>query len=99
MGAATTDGDNSMPRLLPPITCVFAGMVATVLSSCARDCVAPEAVYAQGPPAGVDYGPGLAPQPYGQPPGSSPYQPPPGSPPPYGPPPGSYPYGPRPGSS
>jgi len=60
-----------MTRLLPVITCVFVGMVATLVSSCARDCVAPEAVYAQRPPAGVDYGSGPGPQPYGPPPGTS----------------------------
>ena len=72
-------------------------MVAILVSSCARDCAAPEAVYAERPPAGVDYGPGPGPPPYGQPPGSYPYGPPPGAP-PYGTSPGSYPYGPAPGA-
>src|SRR5215469_13621579 len=52
-----THGGNSLSKLAPPSTCVFVGMAATLVSSCARDCVAPEAVYAQRPPAGVDYGP------------------------------------------
>jgi len=30
-----------MNRFLPPITCVFVGVVGTLVSSCARDCVAP----------------------------------------------------------
>jgi len=69
-----------MTRLLPAITCVFVGMVATLVASSARDCVAPEAVYAQRPPAGVDYGSGPGSQPYGrQPPGSYPCGPRPGT--------------------
>jgi hypothetical protein len=94
-----------MTRLLPPITCVFVGMVATLVSSCARDCVAPEAAYAPRPSAGLDYGSGPGIPQYGPPPGAPPYGPPPGSypygPPPgaqYGAPPGSQ-YGPRPGAS
>src|SRR6516165_1658065 len=83
-----------MTRLLPVITCVF--VVATLVSSCARDCGVPEA--AQRPPGGVDYGSGPPPQPYGQSPGSYPSGPPPGSY-PYGPPAGAPPYGPPPGSS
>ena len=47
-----------MTRVLPVITCVF--VVATLVSSCARDC-APEAVYAERPSAGVDYGSGPPP--------------------------------------
>src|SRR6516165_3235249 len=86
-----------MSRLPPPITCAFVGMAATLVSSCARDCVAPEAVYAQRPPAGVDYGPAPSSPPYGPPPGSYPYGSPPGAP-PYGTSPGSYPYGPPPGA-
>src|SRR6516225_6138857 len=65
-----------MTRVLPAITCVFVGIVATLVSSCARDCVAPEAVYAQRPSAGVDYGSGPGAQPSGPPPGSYPYGPP-----------------------
>jgi hypothetical protein len=69
-----------MTRLLPAITCVFVGMVATLVASSARDRVALEAVYAQRPPAGVDYGSGPGSQPYGrQPPGSYPYGPRPGT--------------------
>jgi len=101
-----THGGNSLSKLAPPITCVFVGMAATLVSSCARDCVAPEAVYAQRPPAGVDYRPAPGSPPYGQPPssysygspsGSYPYGSPPGAP-PYGTSPGSYPYGPPPGA-
>jgi hypothetical protein len=48
-GAATElIGGNSMIRLLPPITRMFVETVATLVSSCARDCVAPEAAYARG---------------------------------------------------
>ena len=45
-------GANSMYRFLPPITCVFVVMVATLLSSCARDCAGPGAAYAAPPPPG-----------------------------------------------
>jgi hypothetical protein len=102
MGAAKPYGGDSMHRFLPPITCVFVGVVATLVSSCARDCVAPEAAYAARPPAGS--GPGIqqyalpppAPQ-YGSPPGAYPYGASPGTP-PYGPPPTGQ-YGPPPGAS
>jgi hypothetical protein len=80
---------------MPAITCVFVGMVATLVSSCARNC---EAVYAQRPAAGVDYGSGPGFQPYAQPPGSYPSGPPPAIT-PYEAPPGSYPYEPQPGTS
>jgi|SRR6266571_7503452 len=102
MGAAKSYGGDSMNRFLPPITCVFVGVVGTLVSSCARDCVAPEAAYAARPPAGS--GPGIqqyalpppAPQ-YGSPPGAYPYGASPGTP-PYGPPPTGR-YGPPPGAS
>jgi hypothetical protein len=85
-----------MTRLLPPITCVFVGMVVTLVSSCARDCVAPEAAYAPPPPAGLDYGPPPGAPPYETSPGSYPYAPPPGAQ--YGAPPGTQ-YERRPGTS
>jgi len=84
-----------MYRFLPPITCVFVVMVATLLSSCARDCAGPGAAYAAPPPPGPGYGSGSAiqqyalpppaPQ-YGSPSGAYPYEASPGTP-PYGPPP------------
>jgi hypothetical protein len=95
-----------MYRFLPPFTCVFVGMVATLVTSCARDCAAPGGAYAAPPPAGPGYGsgPGIqqyalpppAPQ-YGSPPGAYPYGASPG-PPPYGSPPTGQ-YGAPPGAS
>ncbi len=89
-----------MNRFLLPITCVFVGMIAALVSSCARDCAAPGA-YAALPPAGPAYGsgpdiqqyalPSPAPQ-YGSPPGTPQYGPPPDAP-QYGPPPDATRYG------
>jgi hypothetical protein len=68
-----------MNRLLPPITCIFVGVVATLLSSCARDCVAPVATYGAPPLAGPVYGPNPGVQRYGLPPSAPQYGPPPGT--------------------
>jgi hypothetical protein len=69
-------GCNSMSRLLPPI---IAGIVATFLSSCARDCAAPVASYGAPPLAGPVYGPSPGIQQYGLPPSAPQYGPPPGT--------------------
>ncbi len=48
-----------MYRFLAPITCVFVlGDVATIVSSCARDCAGPGAASAAPPPPGPGYGAG-----------------------------------------
>jgi hypothetical protein len=70
-----------MYRFLPPITCVCVVTIATLLSSCARDCAGPGPAYAA-PPPGSGYGSGPiqqyalpppAPQ-YGSPSGAYPYE-------------------------
>ena len=79
-GDAYSRGCNSMSRLLPPITCVFIGIVATtLLSSCARECAAPVAYYGAPPLAGPGYGPGPGIQQYGLPPPAPQYGSPPGA--------------------
>src|SRR6266568_2491299 len=97
-------GHNFMNGFLPPITCVFSGMVAHLLSSCARDCAAPGAAYAAPPiqqyplaPPEPQYGPPPGAPPYGASPRAGPYGTSPGAP-PYGPPPTGQ-YGAPPGAS
>jgi hypothetical protein len=91
MGAAMLPaGGDSMNRCLPPIHCVFVGMVAILVSSCARFCPGPEPAYAAPPYYGSP--PGVVPQ-YGQPPGMPRYEQTPGQyepPPQFEPPPGAY---------
>ena len=67
-----------MNRFLPPITCVFVGMVASLVSSCARDCAAPGTAYDAPPPAGPGYGSGHGIQQYALPPPAPQYGSPPG---------------------
>jgi hypothetical protein len=101
VGAASVRfGDNSMNRRMPPIQCVFAGMVAILVSSCARFCPGPEPAYAAPPPIGPGYGSGhgiqqyaLPPPQYGSSSGMPPYEQSPGQyepPHQFEPPPGAY---------
>jgi hypothetical protein len=80
-----------MNRFLPPIT---VGIVAILLSSCARDCAAPVASYGPPPFAGPVYGPSPGIQQYGLPPPAPQYGSPPGTY--FNGPPGTPPYGPPP---
>ncbi len=72
--AAYLRGCNSMSRLVPPI---IVGIVATLLSACARDCAAPVASYGAPPLAGPVYGPSPGIQQYGLPPPAPQYGSPP----------------------
>jgi hypothetical protein len=81
---------------LPPITCAFVGIVATLVSSCARDCAGPGAAYAAPSSDGPGYGSGPGIQRYELPPPTPQYGSPPGTP-QYGPPPGTPQYGQPPG--
>jgi hypothetical protein len=102
-----------MKKFLPPITCVFVGMAATLVSSCARDAATmppdpvPSAGYGyRSPPVESQNLPPPGPSQYGLPPayGSPAYGSPPGAsqygpPPAYSPPPSASQYGPPPTAS
>jgi hypothetical protein len=79
-----------MYRCLPPIHCVFVGVLAILLASCARFCPGPDPAYAAPPYYGSAAG--VVPK-YGQPPGMPQYEQSPGQyepPPQFEPPPGAY---------
>jgi hypothetical protein len=88
---------DSMRALLSHVRCLFVGVVAVLVSSCAQFCPGPEPAYAAPPAAVPGYGTGPGVQQYALPAPAPQYDSPPGAY-SYGAPPGAYPYGASPGT-